>query len=132
MGLRIFRINTKYNILYIQGPTIPGPNHCYVRINDSCLPKNRENISTESHPPFPTFYPEDVKERLPEDLFFDEIHKFSDPTIKFEDFEFKQIVKRDGAKLAKIKGKEGSKEKAKEQAKWNMNLKNLLASFNTF
>ena len=37
--------------------------------------------------------------------------------MKFEDFEFKQIVKRDGAKLAKIKGKEGSKEKAKEQAK---------------
>lgn len=105
MGLRIHRINTKYNILYIQGPAIPGPNHCYVRVSDSCLPKNRVNQEAENHPPFPTFYPEDLKEKLSEDLFTSEIHKFSEPTIKFDDFEFKQIVRRDGAKLAKIKKK---------------------------
>ncbi len=105
MGLRIWRINTKYNILYIQGPVIPGPTHCYVRISDSCLPKNKVNIQADNHAPFPTFYPEDQEEKLAEDLFFNEIHKFSEPTIKFEDFEFKQVVKRDGAKLAKIKTK---------------------------
>lgn len=105
MGLRIWRINTKYNILYIQGPAIPGPTHCYVRINDSCLPKNKHNLQMENHPPFPTFFPEDLEKQMPEDLFLEDIHKFTEDTIRFEDFEFKQVVKRDGAKLAKIKAK---------------------------
>ena len=104
MGLRIWRINSKYNILYVQGPAIPGPTHCYVRVNDSCLPKNRVNQVVDNHPPFPTFYPEDLTEQLPEDRSHDELHNFAEPTIKFEDFEVKKIVKRDGAKLAKIKG----------------------------
>ena len=103
LGLKIWRINNKYNILYINGPTIPGPTHCYVRITDSYLPKNQKNFNVESHPPFPTFYLEENKEKLPEEIFHKELHNFSEPTIKFEDFEVKKIVKRDGAKLAKIK-----------------------------
>jgi len=103
MGLKIWRINTKYNILYVQGPAIPGPNHCYVRVTDCCLPKNRVNLQADNHPPFPTFFPEDLTEKLPEDLYDNNLHKFYESTIKFEDFEVKKIVKRDGAKLAKIK-----------------------------
>ncbi|CAF0762340.1 unnamed protein product [Brachionus calyciflorus] len=102
MGLKIWRINNKYNILYIQGPVIPGPTHSYVRINDSCLPKNREQITQESHPPFPTYYP-DEKEKLPEEIFDKGLHQFNDSTIKFENFEVKKITKREGAKIAKIK-----------------------------
>lgn len=105
MGLKIWRINTKYNILYVQGPTIPGPTHCYVRIVDSCLPKNKINLAKENHPPFPTYYVdnEEVHKKLQEDIIHKEVHKFSEPTIRFEDFEVKKITKRDGAKLAKIK-----------------------------
>ena len=102
LGLKIWRINNKYNILYIQGPVIPGPTHSYVRINDSCLPKNREQITQESHPPFPTYYP-DEKEKLPEEVFDKGLHQFNDSTIKFENFEVKKITKREGAKIAKIK-----------------------------
>ena len=104
LGLKILRINTKYNILYVQGPTIPGPTHCYVRIVDSCLPKNRVNFTKENHPPLPTYYIDDKESKLEDDIFLKDLHKFSEPTIKFEDFEVKKITKREGAKLAKIKG----------------------------
>jgi large subunit ribosomal protein L3 len=103
LGLKIWRINNKYNILYVQGPAIPGPTHCYVRVTDSFLPKNQINLKEDSHAPFPTFYPEDCKEKIPEEIFHKDLHVFSNSTIKFEDFEVKKIVKRDGAKLAKIK-----------------------------
>jgi large subunit ribosomal protein L3 len=102
LGLKIWRMNTKYNVLYVQGPTIPGPTHCYVRIVDSCLPKNKINLTQENHPPFPTFYA-DESTKLEEDIIHKEVHKFSDSTITFEDFEVKKFTKREGAKLAKIK-----------------------------
>lgn len=102
MGLKIWRINNKYNILYIHGPVIPGPNHSYVRISDSCLPKNREKFTAQSHPPFPTYYP-NQNQTIAEEYFDEELHKFTDPTITFETFEAKKITKRDGAKIAKIK-----------------------------
>jgi large subunit ribosomal protein L3 len=102
-GLRIFRINTKYNVLYVNGPVMPGPMHCYVRVVDSCLPKHREKITAENHPPFPTFYEDDLKEPLPEEIFDSNLHRFTEPTIDFASFEIKKTVKREGAKLAKIK-----------------------------
>ena len=101
LGLRIWRINNKYNILYVQGPTIPGPTHCYVRIADSCLPENQQHLR-ENPPPFPTFFPEDAK-KLDDEIFDPRLHQFSQPTIKFENFEIKTQTKREGAKLAKIK-----------------------------
>ncbi len=102
-GLKVWRINTKLNILYIHGAFIPGPMHAYVRISDSCLPKNHERFTVESHPPLPTFYPDDSNEPLPDELFADDLHQFKDPTIKFEGFQVKEKKKREGAKLAKIK-----------------------------
>lgn len=39
----------------------------------------------KNQPPyFPTFYPEDLKEPLPEDLYHTEIFDFSKPTIMYE------------------------------------------------
>jgi large subunit ribosomal protein L3 len=108
-GLKIWRINTKYNILYIHGPTIPGPTHCYVRVVDSCLPKNLSRFTSESHPPFPTYYVDEnnneKRKNLIQDynIFDKELHRFSDPTIRFDNFEVKKLTKREGAKLAKIK-----------------------------
>ena len=102
-GLKIWRINTKYNIIYVHGPVIPGPNHCFVRVNDSCLPKNMARFTKESHPPYPTFYPEQIKSELQEEYFDAELHHMTDPTLKFEHIEVKKAPKREGAKLAKIK-----------------------------
>ena len=103
LGLKIWRINNKYNILYVHGPSIPGPTHCYVRIADTCLPKHRVKLTKESHPPFPTFFV-DEQTIMPEEIFDKELHKYSEPTIKFADVEVKKVIpKREGAKLAKIK-----------------------------
>lgn len=104
LGLKIWRINNKSNILFIHGPVIPGPTHCYVRITDSCLPKNQKNFTAESHPPFPTLYMDELKEPLAEEVFDAELHQFKEPTITFEGFQVKTQPKREGAKLAKIKG----------------------------
>ena len=40
----------------------------------------------------PTFFPEDVQEPLPEELFDEKLFKFTDPTIIYE--EEKQITKK--------------------------------------
>jgi large subunit ribosomal protein L3 len=105
MGLKIWRINHKYNILYVNGPVMPGPTHCYVRVTDSCIPAHRQLITKDNHPPFPTFYMDDTDaaKQLPEEEFAKDLHNFSEPSIMFENFEVKKFVKRDGAKLAKIK-----------------------------
>ncbi len=103
-GLKILRINAKFNVLYVQGPIMPGPTHCFVRVVDSCLPKNKQQISKDSHPPFPTSYTQLLDKQAGDEVFDPVMHKLSDPTITFEKFEAKKITKREGAKLAKIKG----------------------------
>ncbi len=104
LGLKVWRINNKYNILYIHGPVIPGPTHCYVRIVDSCLPQARDRVRSGAvpPPPFPTLTL-DEKNALPDEIFDEKLHKMSAPTIKFENVEIKKQPKREGAKLAKIK-----------------------------
>lgn len=100
-GLKVWRINNKYNILYVQGPVIPGPTHCYVRVVDSGLPHSREKLRNNP-PPFPTLYI-DEKKKLAEEIFDPQLFQFNSPTLKFENVEIKKQVKREGAKLAKIK-----------------------------
>lgn len=101
LGLKVWRINNKYNILYVQGPVIPGPTHCFVRIVDSCLPTNQERLRALP-PPFPTLT-SDEKQALPDEIFDPNLHRFDSATIKFEKVEIKKQSKREGAKLAKIK-----------------------------
>lgn len=44
-GLKIWRINTKYNVLYVHGPAIPGPVHHYVNVRDSIVEKKEVQVS---------------------------------------------------------------------------------------
>lgn len=83
-GLRIWRIDNKHNVIYLNGPCIPGPMHAYVRVQDTTLLSRRELITDKSHPPFPTFVPgsEDSEPRA-DDEYDQALFKFSDPTIKF-------------------------------------------------
>ena len=102
-GLKIWRINNQYNILYVSGVGIPGPNHCYVRVNDTILPRKKCLITEENHPPFPTFFIDDINQPLDEEVFESQLHQFKEPTLKFEDYQVKKTTKREGAKIAKIK-----------------------------
>jgi large subunit ribosomal protein L3 len=79
-GLKIWRINTKYNILYVHSQNIPGPTHCYVRVFDSTLPHRRKQMA-ERPPIMPTYYADD--EPQPEELFAEGLFKFTDESIIF-------------------------------------------------
>lgn len=75
-GLKIWRINTKYNVLWVQGSGIPGETNSIVYIYDTKLPRRRSKLA----PPCPTYIPDG---ELPEDMYDEEVHNFSDPTIMF-------------------------------------------------
>ncbi|GAB0087226.1 mitochondrial 39S ribosomal protein L3 [Sergentomyia squamirostris] len=78
-GLKIWRINTKYNVMWVQGSSIPGETNNFVYIFDSYLPLCRKTIS----PPFPTHF-ESNADNFPEDIYHEDVHSFQDPTILYE------------------------------------------------
>lgn len=74
-------------MIYVHGPAVPGIVNNYCTIYDSYIEKK---IHTEENPPpFPTFYPEDATEALPEDLYASDLHTFSDPSVTYEEEEKK-------------------------------------------
>ncbi|XP_054715330.1 39S ribosomal protein L3, mitochondrial-like [Uloborus diversus] len=87
VGLKVWRINTKYNVIYVHGSGVPGGINSYCTIYDSYVTKKHH--TEESPPPFPTFYPEDVSEPLPENTFDKDLHTFSEPSVIIEEEETK-------------------------------------------
>lgn len=79
-GLQILRINTKYNVMWVTGQAIPGETNSIVYIYDSKLPLRKPTTAL----PFPTFYGA-VEPSTPEDIYEENIHKFSDPPIMFNE-----------------------------------------------
>ncbi|MBN3305541.1 RM03 protein, partial [Amia calva] len=75
-GLKVWRVNTKYNIIYVHG-SVPGHRNCIVKVGDSILPSR---VGMNKTPPFPTFFP-DGDEELPEDLYDAEMFQFSEPSV---------------------------------------------------
>lgn len=75
-GLKVWRINTKYNIIYVNG-SVPGHRNCLVKVRDTVLPARVEALR---NPPFPTFFADD-EEELPEDLYHEEMFQFGEPSI---------------------------------------------------
>uniref|UniRef100_W5M040 Large ribosomal subunit protein uL3m n=1 Tax=Lepisosteus oculatus TaxID=7918 RepID=W5M040_LEPOC len=75
-GLKIWRVNTKYNIIYVNG-SVPGHRSCLVKIRDTVLPTH---LKTVQAPPFPTFFP-DGDEELPEDLYDAAMFHFGEPSV---------------------------------------------------
>ncbi|KAL5021259.1 hypothetical protein ScPMuIL_000414 [Solemya velum] len=84
-GLKIVRVNTKFNILYVVSTSVPGPTNCYVRVYDTVLP-NRIR-ATKEPPPMPTCYPEDISDELPEELFHEDLFRFTEPSISYAEEE---------------------------------------------
>lgn len=79
-GLRIWRINTKYNVLWVSGQAIPGETNSIVYIYDTNLPLRKPQKPV----PFPTFL-ERIDDSQAEDIFDEELHLFSDPSIVFNE-----------------------------------------------
>ncbi|XP_051871622.1 39S ribosomal protein L3, mitochondrial [Pristis pectinata] len=75
-GLKVWRVNTKHNILYVHG-SVPGHKNCFVKVIDTALPSHQED---NKNPPFPTYFA-DENEELPEDLFDDEMYQFTEPSV---------------------------------------------------
>ncbi|KAH8373179.1 hypothetical protein KR009_001062 [Drosophila setifemur] len=76
-GLRVWRINSKYNVMWVQGSSVPGSTGGLVYIYDTILPlrKNKEA------PPFPTFYGE--LDQSMDDVWYDQVHNFKDETVTY-------------------------------------------------
>jgi len=79
-GLKVWRVNTKYNVMWVSGPNIPGSTGSYVIVYDTCLPTRK--VTEENHPPFPTCF-QDEEENLPEEFYDDNLHAFSSPSIAY-------------------------------------------------
>jgi large subunit ribosomal protein L3 len=76
-GLKIWRINTTTNTMWVSGYSIPGNPNSLVYIYDTALLHKRPNP-----PHFPTFTGNDAE--LPEDIYDDQVHQFGEPTIFYE------------------------------------------------
>lgn len=72
-GLKVWRVNNKYNILYVNG-SVPGHKNCLVKVRDTRLPKW---ASQTRNLPFPTFF-RDGDEELPEDLFDTDMFQYGE------------------------------------------------------
>lgn len=93
--LQIWRINTKYNVLYVHGPGTPGPMHSFARIHDTaCQYRIEEMAETEPLPAMPTFYADDAAEPLPEELFEKDLFQFTEPSIVYSIEEEKKKIKK--------------------------------------
>ncbi|XP_055913794.1 39S ribosomal protein L3, mitochondrial [Eupeodes corollae] len=79
-GLRIWRINTKYNVMWVSGSSVPGVTNGLVYIYDTILPRRKPQ---GNGPPVPTNLNFE-NEGLPEDIWFEDVHCFKEPTITYE------------------------------------------------
>lgn len=77
-GLKVWRINTKHDIIYVNG-SVPGHTNCLVKVKDTKLPNYKD---CNKNPPFPTFFA-DGDEKLPEDLYDEEVFQFTDPSVTY-------------------------------------------------
>ena len=82
-GLKVWRVNTAYNVIYVQGQAVPGPIHSYVRIMDSSFWKHYSQIDKKNPPPFPTYFHGEGEE-LPEDMYDQKLFQFDQDTIEFK------------------------------------------------
>ena len=82
-GLKIWRINTKYNVMWVQGLGIAGATNDYVHVYDTMLPLKRHTTA----PPFPTHFEDNeaaAVEGASEDIWDEELHNFKDPTVFYQ------------------------------------------------
>lgn len=77
---QILRVNTKYNVIWIRGPSVPGEVGNYVIVYDTILPTYKRGEAKKNY--FPTFFPSE-EEAIAEDQFDEILHNFASPSITF-------------------------------------------------
>ncbi|KAK1117706.1 hypothetical protein K0M31_015649 [Melipona bicolor] len=77
-GVKILRINTKYNVIWVLAQNVPGEVNTMCYLYDTILP-TKKNTS----PHFPTYPPNDIN-ALPEELYTDDVHPFTEPNIEYQ------------------------------------------------
>ncbi|XP_075995770.1 large ribosomal subunit protein uL3m [Genypterus blacodes] len=75
-GLKIWRVNTKHNVLYVHG-SVPGHRNCLLKVKDSLLPTR---CSSLLNPPFPTYFTEEDGD-LEEDLYDEALFVHTDTSV---------------------------------------------------
>uniref|UniRef100_A0A8C6SUY0 Large ribosomal subunit protein uL3m n=1 Tax=Neogobius melanostomus TaxID=47308 RepID=A0A8C6SUY0_9GOBI len=75
LGLKIWRVNNKCNVLYVHG-SVPGHRNCLVKIRDTVLPTHQSSVLS---PPFPTYFTEE--EELAEDLYDESLFVHTEPSL---------------------------------------------------
>ncbi|XP_015600488.1 39S ribosomal protein L3, mitochondrial [Cephus cinctus] len=78
-GIRILRINTKYNVIWALGPHIPGETNSLLYMYDTVLPTRKPSTA----PHFPTYLPSIQENPVEEELWAEDVHRFDDPCIEF-------------------------------------------------
>nr|CAB3263971.1 39S ribosomal protein L3, mitochondrial-like [Phallusia mammillata] len=82
-GLKVLRINTKYNVIYVKG-RFAGHINQFVKICDTSVGRLQPNTEEEAKRligPFPRYIPIDSNEELPEEIYHDSVHRMNDPSI---------------------------------------------------
>ncbi|CAN2389697.1 ribosomal protein L3 [Pristimantis euphronides] len=77
-ALKVWRVNTKHNIIYVNG-SVPGHTNCLVKVTDTKLAVKQAGFENL---PFPTYFA-DGDEALPEDLYDEEVFQFNEPSVKY-------------------------------------------------
>ncbi|XP_060518564.1 large ribosomal subunit protein uL3m [Cylas formicarius] len=77
-GLKIWRINTKHNVLYVSGQAIPGETNSLVYIYDTKLPLRKP----QNPVPFPTYLGESNEDDS-DDVYDEAVHVFSSESTIF-------------------------------------------------
>ncbi|XP_029976017.1 large ribosomal subunit protein uL3m [Salarias fasciatus] len=75
-GLKVWRVNTKHNVLYVNG-SVPGHRNCVLKVRDTKLPTRKSSLL---NPPFPTFFTEDECD-LEEDLYDENLFVHTEPSL---------------------------------------------------
>ena len=73
LPLQVYRVNHKYNVLYVRGP-VPGHTNTYVRVTDA------RRKPRPHHAPFPTGGGSETEE-----TYCSDIHFPHQPTLDFPD-----------------------------------------------
>lgn len=76
-GLKIWRINRKFNTMWVSGQAIPGETNSLVYIFDTALP-----LKKVKSPHFPTFMGDENS--IPEDVYDEQVHNFGESHIQYE------------------------------------------------
>ncbi|KAM6959001.1 large ribosomal subunit protein uL3m [Aplochiton taeniatus] len=76
LGLKVWRVNTRYNVLYVHG-SVPGHRNCLLKVRDTNLVSR---LKTNHNPAFPTFFNE-LDEQLPEDLYDEDVFIPTQPSL---------------------------------------------------